>query len=325
MTFPASLGLALILLAAARPALAQARPATPVDDAYVRAAALVRDGQGEAGRQIVDSVFVRTRTGTPEHAEALFWRAALAMDAQQAESDYRRLVVEYPLSPRVDRALLSLAQLELARNDRERALTHLVRIEREHPAGEARAMAAFWTARVRFDMNDAPRACASLDDALRLAAPGDVELQNQAEFYRPRCDGVVRASSADEVGARGTGVGGNRNDTARSAVDSTVAPVSRPPAAVSAPDSRPPSPDAVTPRRTYSVQIAAYETAAEAEALVRRLRARNVTARVSGTVKPFRVRTGNHATRAEANAALRELRARGIHGFVVDESATASP
>ena len=74
-----------------------------------------------------------------------------------------------------------------------------------------------------------------------------------------------------------------------------------------------------------AVQIAAYNTAAEAEALVRRLRARNVTARVSGTVKPFRVRTGNHATRAEANAALRELRARGIHGFVVDESATASP
>lgn len=325
--------LALILAAlGALSAAAGAQATTPADAAFQRAAALVRDGQGEAGRQIVDSIFVRTRTGTPEHAEALYWRAALAMDAQQAEGDYRRLVVEYPLSPRVERGLLALAQLEIARNDRERALTHLRRIAREHPAGTLRASAAFWTARVRFDMNDAPRACAALDEAQRLASADDVELRNQITYYAGRCRGVERIAEADAPGS------GSRAATPPADDAATRNPPSLPPAAgepaagsrtppAAAPAAaRAPVPAAgpATPA-VYAVQVAAYDTAAEAEALVRRLRTRNVVARVSGTTRPFRVRTGRYATRAEANAALRDLRSRGIHGFIVNEAAAASP
>ena len=61
------------------------------------------------------------------------------------------------------------------------------------------------------------------------------------------------------------------------------------------------------------------------DALVQRLARRNVAARVSGDVRPFRVRTGSYSTRAGANAALAELRTRGIHGFVVDEAAASTP
>lgn len=309
---------------------------TAADAAFERAAALVRDGHGDAGRQIVDSIFVRTRTGTPEHAEALYWRAALAMDTQQAEGDYRRLVVEYPVTRRVDRALLALAQLELARNDRERALAHLQRIEREHPNGDARPTAAFWTARIRFDMNDAPRACAALDDALRLAPAGDVELRNQVEFLASRCEGIDRVvgrqasgvgRNQTAVGVRESGVGGSPeaggSGIREAKIDSAAVPPARTPPSVPqsgvAPDARRPTPIA------FSVQVAAYDTRAEADALVQRLARRNVVARVSGTAKPFRVRTGNYATRAAANAALADLRTRGIHGFIVDEQAAATP
>lgn len=296
--------LSLLLAAATVPAAAQESDASR---AFQRAAALVRDGQGEEGRRIVDSLFVRAREGTPGHAEALYWRAALARDAQQAERDYRQLVVNYPLATHTGRALLALAQIELARNDRERAIAHLQRLEREHPAGDTRAIAAFWMARIRFDMSDEPRACAALDEAQRRAPESDVELRNQIEFLATRCVGVARA---DSVTAGRTAT----NRPAPEAAPATAGAAERRPAAST------PSP---TARRaaSYAVQVAAYDTRADAEALVKRLARREVAARVVGTKQPFRVWTGNYATRADASAAQRKLRERSIHGFVVQQPA----
>lgn len=278
-----SLSLPLLLLAIAASSAGAQLP-DDVSRAYERASALVRDGQGEEGRRIVDSLFVRAREGSDEHAEALYWRAALARDAQQAERDYRLLVVQYPVSQRTARALLALAQIELARGDRERALAHLVRIAREHPSGDVTGTAAFWTARVRFEMNDEPRACAALDDAQRGLGADDVELRNQVEFYATRCVGVTR-------------------DTSLSVASRTAT------AAESAP----------APSAGFAVQIAAYTSRADADALVSRLARRDIRARVVGAEKPFRVWTGNFATRAEANAALRTLREQRIEGFVVQQ------
>lgn len=296
--------LSLLLASGVVPAAAQESDAS---QAFQRAAALVRDGQGEEGRRIVDSLFVRAREGTPGHAEALYWRAALARDAQQAERDYRQLVVNYPFATHTGRALLALAQIELARNDRERAIAHLQRLEREHPADDTRAIAAFWMARIRFDMSDEPRACAALDEAQRRAPAADVELRNQIEFLATRCVGVARADSAN---------------VARTAA-SQPAPETVP-AATGVAERRPAaSSQSPTARRAayYAVQVAAYDTRADAEALVKRLARRDIAARVVGTKQPFRVWTGNYATRADATAAQRKLRERSIHGFVVQQPA----
>lgn len=287
-----------IALAGAMPAAAQT---SDLDRAYARAAGLVRDGQGAEGRRIVDSLFVRAREGTAEHAEALYWRAALASDTHQAERDYRQLVVDYPLSPRAGRALLALAQLELTRGDRERALAHLQRLEREHPSSDVRPTAAFWMARIRFDMGDEPRACTALDVAQRAVAADDVELRNQMDFLATRCVGVSR-DTINGVASRASGVG---------RATGTATPVER---------SRP-TPDP-QPRTSFAVQLAAYDTRADAQALVARLARRDVTARVVGSAKPFRVWTGSYATRADANAALRALRERRIDGFVVQQPAS---
>ena len=73
---------------------------------------------------------------------------------------------------------------------------------------------------------------------------------------------------------------------------------------------------------THTIQLAAYNTKAEAERLVTKLASRGVHARVSGSSKPFRVRLGFFGTPGEAATEVAALNARGIIGFVTTESPT---
>lgn len=69
----------------------------------------------------------------------------------------------------------------------------------------------------------------------------------------------------------------------------------------------------------WTVQIAAYQTKADADALVKRLSARNIDAHIAGTKKPYRVQVGRFATRAEAAAELATLKKNGQKsGFVAE-------
>jgi len=73
------------------------------------------------------------------------------------------------------------------------------------------------------------------------------------------------------------------------------------------------------PRGTWTIQLAAYNTRADAERLVKKLAARDVKARISGDAKPFRVRLDYYPTRQAAAAEVAALKQRGIIGFVTDE------
>ena len=278
------------LLALAFPALLAAQaPATPppADSLYQRAARLVREGQGAAGRTLVDSIITTLTEGEPAYGEALYWRAALATSAAAAERDYKRVIVEYPASPRAEDALVTLAQLELARGDRQRALSHLDRLRLEHPGSAQLARASLWAARAWFDLRDTGRACDALGEARAALRGEDVETGNQIRFLESRCVGVAVAPAA------------------------TASPAAR--------DTRPETRDAVDAGKTrFSVQVAAYNTSREAESLVKRLNARGYTARVVGAARPFRVRVGSYATRAEANAALGRMKKAGLSGFVAE-------
>ena len=108
------LGFGVLLTCAAPNAIAQAS-ARPIDPVFVRAQTLVSDGNGAAGRALIDSVIAATPPMAPLYPQALFWRATLASNAADAESDYKHIVVDYPLAPQAADALLRLAQLELAR------------------------------------------------------------------------------------------------------------------------------------------------------------------------------------------------------------------
>src|SRR3979411_1847394 len=168
----------------------------PTDPVFVRAHALVREGNGVAGTALIDSVLAATQPSARLYPEALFWRATLASNAADAESDYKHLVVDYPLAPQAEDALLRLAQLELARGDRDGALAHLQRIPRDYPRSKSLARASYWTARVLFEKNDIPNACAANASALAQADASQVELRNQIQYQGQRCPaGVATVSS----------------------------------------------------------------------------------------------------------------------------------
>lgn len=171
-------------------------PARLADAVFARAQGLVSDGNGAAGRALVDSVIKVTSPTSSIYPQALFWRASLAASAADAESDYRHIVVDYPLAPQAEDALLRLAQLELARGDREGALAHLQRIPRDYPRSKSLARAEYWTARVLFEKNDVANACAANASALAKTTESDVELRNQIQYQGQRCAAYAASSTA---------------------------------------------------------------------------------------------------------------------------------
>jgi cell division protein FtsN len=125
-----------------------------------------------------------------------------------------------------------------------------------------------------------------LRDARRLADPTDIELLNQIDYYARPCEGI----EAD----------------ARARADSIVAD-----------STRRATEQANAPKGRWSVQVAAYGSKADAEALAKRLRARGHDARVT-PAKPWRVRVGYYATRADASAAAKELSTKSSRAIVVE-------
>jgi cell division septation protein DedD/TolA-binding protein len=168
---------------------------------YLKAQQMVNSGDAVAGRALADSLLKAAPPGTPRYAEGLYWRATLATTAADAERGYRQIVVDYPMSSRVDDALLRLGQLELARGEREAALQHFQRLTLEHPGSSLAGKASYWTARAYFEKNDVTRACTANADALSKTRAADVELRNQIEYQNQRCRGVALASTAGAPGA----------------------------------------------------------------------------------------------------------------------------
>ncbi len=339
------------------PTIGSAQVTVPSDPIYRRAQTMVNDGNAASGRALVDSMLALATPGSNEFAEGLYWRAVLASTAAEAEMDYRRIIVDHPLSPRVEDVLLRLAQLEIARADYDAALQHLNRLTLEHPGGSSRAKAGYWTARVLFEKNDVQRACIANADALTRTTEDQAELRNQITYLNQRCAGVVltqqpsttvvpQASTAVAPAA----VAANVDSMTQKPV---VPPTSAQKAAVlsdtagtrSAESTQSPKPGMRPPEKPrdssptmlpiptlpanatrtastregsgYTIQVAAYNVKSQAQAMVARLKQRGYDARVAGAQAPFRVRIGRYDTRAQAAAVLRSLKAKKMEGFVV--------
>ncbi len=340
-----------LLSCAATLATAQV-PARSTNPVFVRAQALVSDGNGAAGRALIDSVIATTSPTARLYPEALFWRASLASNAADAESDYKHIVVDYPLAPQAEDALLRLAQLELARGDREGALVHLQRIPRDYPRSKSLARASYWTARVLFEKNDIPNACRANASALAQAGEAEIELRNQIQYQGQRCPstGTLLATAPTDAPASPPPPTPPPAESLRvtekaTPADTVPATLSTPPRTIiQAERPKPPAdandtkPSIVDPTKSpanvatkppvkastgssrpsaYSVQVAAYNRKSEADKLTASLTKRGYPARVDGEVAPFRVRIGRYVTGKEAEDALRKIKAKQMDGFVV--------
>ena len=319
------------------------------DSLFRRARRMVSEGNGTAGRALVDSLLKGEAEGSTGYGDALYWHGALAETAADAERDYRRVIVEYPLSTYADDALLAIAELEQARGDREGALQHLQRFVKEHPSSAARGTAAFAAARLAFEQRDTRTGCTMLAEARASIPATDVELRNQIDYFTPRCpaSGVVAKVAVDGIPTTTTAPPARDTTSSASSVkvsDPRSQPtahskpgrpipsaheVKRPPVHQSLPDTGelPAASTTVPPKATpavrthgiYTIQLAAYNTRPDADRLVAKLRSNGVPARVSGTAKPFRVRLEFYPTRQAALDQVALLRGRGIIGFVTTE------
>ena len=319
--------------------------ARPTDPVFVRAQALVSDGNGVAGRALIDSMIAATPSSAPLYPQALFWRASLAASAADAESDYKHIVVDYPLTPQAPDALLRLAQLELARGDRDAALSHLQRIPRDYPRSKSLARANYWIARVFFEKTDLVNGCAANASALAQLDSTEVELRNQIQYQGQRCpspgssvapQSVQSPSPNDSIAAtvqksaepKHPTPPAEANDAKPSIVDPAKASVVKTQVATEAPAVKgqaleTKAPEVKAPLEVkagaaeYSVQVAAYKTRSDADKLATGLKTRGYDARVDVSPDWFRVRIGRYATEKAAEAQLREMKTKQMTGFVV--------
>ena len=315
-------------------------PARPTDPVFVRAQALVSDGNGTAGRALIDSMIAATPPSAPLYPQALFWRASLAASAADAENDYKHIVVDYPLTPEAPDALLRLAQLELARGDRDAALGHLQRVPRDYPHSKSLARANYWIARVFFEKNDVANGCAANASALAQLDSSEIELRNQIQYQGQRCPLPGSPSTVTPTQPAVSQVQPAVNQPAVSepkapavtetkpiavAKDSTAAKAASTDKSVEAKRPTPPAEandakaSGVDPTRKheYSVQVAAYKTRADADKLTAGLIKRGYEARVDSAPDWFRVRIGRYPSETDAEKQLREMKTKQMTGFVV--------
>jgi tetratricopeptide (TPR) repeat protein len=272
-----------LCVAFARPSVAQQSP----DAVFNRARQMVVNGNGAGGRLLIDSIITATPTDSPVYGDALYWRAALAATSTDAERDYRKLIVEYPLASHTGDALYALAQLENARGDKASAANHLEQFLADNPHRPERPAATLLYARLLLEQNQLPRGCSALRQTINEIPDSLVETRNQLEVYLPRC------------------------------VASDVTPGGAVP--VSAAGGRTASVPTASPKARYTLQVAAYKTRAEADALAKRLEARDIDdVRVIVAAKLYRVRIGRFVTKEGALAAQRQLKARKITTFLTD-------
>ena len=303
-----------ILLALAVPAVLAAQsdtiPKATADSMIAQARVLATEGKESDARRLLDSLVKSTSSDAPIYAEALYWRGNIAATAADAERDYRRLLIEAPLSPRAEDTILRLANLLQARGDRRGASDYLQRYMLTYADTPARPRVALSLVRLLFDQG--PQMQARACEAMRMGRDAipktNLELRNQLDYYEPRCVAEIAPTPAAPESTATT-----TTPAAPPATDSARKP---PAAAAPPPATTVPASSGATLTSYYSVQIAAYNSKEPASNLASLLKERGLDARVDGSAAPFRVRVGKYDTRAEAVKAAAALKAQGHNGFI---------
>ena len=317
---------ALLLVAAfvARPMPSTAQ----TEPRLLRAVRLAQEGLGDSARAMVKRVADATSPTDTLYPQVLYAGAVVAATPQEMRRGLQRVTAEYAASTWADRALLRLAQLDFAGNDRESAVRDLERLRLDYPASPVYAQAALWAGRIYLDLGRPPSACRWLAEGLGRAG-NDVELKNQLLFYNQRCAGVTldtarvdsaRVDSTTRVAAAPTADSAKPADAPAPAAPATDT-TGRTAAAAERPSAPSPRPDSAAPgpaQAVFRIQVAAVNTRPAADDIAKRLRTGGLDPVVVAEKGLYKVRVGAYPSRAAAAAALPGIRAKlGGQPFVV--------
>lgn len=268
---------------------------TPPDSIARRLQRLADSGDGRALRRMSDSLLAALPPLDPRYGEALYWRATVRETRDSTRQDLLQLIVDFPVSDRLEDALARLADDEIRSGDRGAARRHLERLVRDHLVSDRGAKAAQRFAQMLFDEGATAAGCVVLDSARAHTSPDNVELVNQISYFGRRC-----AQPNDRAAAS--------PDSALVAAPDSAAPRKPGQAPARAPAKTAPATPKAGPAadRRWSVQVAAYVGRGDALRLEARLKARGYDARIVGD-KPYRVRIGRFVSRDSAAVIAKKL------------------
>ena len=275
---------------------------TAADSVFARARQLVVNGNGAAGRVLVDS---DDRGDDSGHA-GLRRGALLARDAR---GDERRRRARLPAHRRRVSAVAARRRraASSSRSSRWRAaivrpaITHLERFLLENPEERrARARRVACSCVSRSSRTICSTRASRFGARCARCRRQTVELRNQLDYYLAA---LRRTSTRREFTQPWRGLA--RHDA--------IATARRPTARIA---TRTPAPRAAKAR--FTLQVAAYGLAPMPTRSRSGSRLAASTSRVAGTARMFRVRIGHYETRAAAAAAAKELKAKKIDAFVTE-------
>jgi len=285
--------LPLVLLLAGIAAFPSGPLRAQTDPRLASAVHLAQDGQGDSARAIAQRVLDATPPSDTLYPQALYAHALVAGDAATMRRDLQRIAVEYPYSSWTDDALLHLAQLDFASGDPEGTTRDLERLRLDFPDSPLISDAALWAARAYFDRNEPRAACGWLGEGLGRTG-ANVELRNQLQFYQQRCGATLATLDSAQA------------DSVRRAAAADSAAQADSIAKAAAAQAR------------FRIQIAAVNTQAKADGVVRRVKAAGYDPVVVKDKGLLKIRIGAYPTRAEAAADLPKVRSKlGGKPFVV--------
>ncbi|NIM48923.1 MAG: hypothetical protein GTN62_03960 [Gemmatimonadales bacterium] len=263
-----------------------AAPAAAQQDTTLSVAVrLATEGQGDSARALVRQRLASLSPTDSLYPEILYAAGVVAADVDSAITYFRRVGIEHARSAWADHALLRLAQLAFASGDYASAHRSANRILTDYPLTEVLAEASFWAGRAQLELGQAQDGCRLLTQA-EAAAGTDVELANRAQYHLQRCAGVFALRD--------------------SVPGDTVAAAER--------DTQPETPT------VFAAQLAAVQSAAAADELMRALHAAGYQPHVVREDGYLKIRVGRFADRPTAQRLVAELRRRfGGSPFVVEE------
>lgn len=302
-----SLAIGLLLLAPA--VQLKSRLAAQNDPRLVAAVRLAQDGLSDSARAVAGRILVATQPTDSLYPEVLYTLGVLAATEQDRRLYLRRVVVDFGQSPWADDALLSLGQLDYAGGNPAGTVRQMDQLLQDYPGSPLAAIAAFWGARAAGDRRDAATACRMAEQGLGTVG-GDIELKNQLEFQKQRCQSLA-AIIAESV----------RVAVADSAARARADSIARAARARGKPSQPAPNRPAVQPssRHGFFVQVSAVKTQAAANEEIARIKRAGFSAVVAKEAGYLKVRAGAFKTRTEAQAAAADIKTRlGGRPFVVE-------